>query len=79
MHLRMEGLHPSVTDLRETGDLAYAYGLYPVVLEKFLGPACGDDFPAVGLQSLYEIDKSGLVAYTYECAFFHISSCIISD
>ena len=62
VHLRMQGLHPAVEDFRESGDLAYAYGLHSAVLQKFTCASGGDDFPSQADEALHEIDKTALVA-----------------
>ena len=64
MHLRMQGLHAAVTDLREAGDFADADGLHAFGLEEFLGTAGGDDLPAQVHQALDELHEAGLVTYT---------------
>lgn len=64
VNLRMKGLDAAVADLRESGDLADAYGLHAALIEQFLCAACGDDFPTESLESLYERNESGLVTYT---------------
>ena len=64
MHLRVQGLHAAVADLREAGDFADADGFHALGLEEFLGTAGGDDFPTQVHQALDELHKAGLVAYT---------------
>ena len=64
VHLRVEGLDAAVADLRESGDLADADGLYAVLVQQFLGTARGDDLPAAVFQSFDKVDKTALVADT---------------
>ncbi len=62
VHFRMQGLHPAVQDLRETGDFADADGLHTFLLEKFLGSPGGDDFPTEVHEAPDKVHEPALVA-----------------
>ena len=63
--LRMEGLYPAVTYLRETGNLADSDSLYSLGLQQFLSSAGGYDFPSKVYQTLHKRHEAALVANTY--------------
>lgn len=61
MHLRVQGLHPTVHHFREAGVVGHFHGRDAVVPEQLVGAAGGKDFHAEGDQLTGEVDDAGLV------------------
>ena len=64
MDLRVQGFHTAVTDLRESGDLADAYGLHTFFFQQFLGSPGGDYFPTEVHKTFHKRDETRFVRYT---------------
>ena len=65
VHLGMQGLHPSVQDLRKARDFADTDSADALALEEFLRAARSNDFPSKIYQTLHEGNQAGLIADAY--------------
>jgi len=61
--LRMQGLHPSVHHLRETGVIGHFDGSDTVVTQQLEGTAGGEDLNTEGFELAGEVDDAGLVGH----------------
>ena len=62
MHLGVQGLHTTITNLGETRYIANVDYLYTTIGQQFHRAARGNNLPAQGTQLLCKLHNAGLVA-----------------